>query len=116
MRPGKCNGVWVRRYADVESRTLCGRRPPYVKYLSAMPGWDNTPRRGDRGYAIVESSPAAFTRYFRRVVNLTLQREELRKQGFIFLNAWNEWGEGAHLEPDEKHGYANLEAIRNVLN
>jgi hypothetical protein len=36
-------------------------------------------------------------------------------ENFIWLNAWNEWAEGAYVEPDEKHGHAYLEAIRGQL-
>ena len=114
--PARFNGVWVRRYSDIVSRIVNARCPDYVRYLSVMPGWDNTPRRQERGYAIIGANPGAFKSFFRMAVRLTLQREELRRNGFVFINAWNEWGEGAHLEPDEKFGYGNLEAVYGVLN
>ena len=34
---------------------------------------------------------------------------------FLFINAWNEWGEGAHLEPDENNRFGYLENLREAL-
>lgn len=74
----------------------------------AFPSWDNTPRKGKDGIVFYKSSPKKFKKYFE------LQVEHLNneyKPEYIFINAWNEWGEGAHLEPDELNGFGYLEAI-----
>ncbi len=78
----------------------------------AFVDWDNTPRRSGRGTVYFGASPQKFKRYFRQLV---LNTRKYYKQDKIFVFAWNEWGEGGYLEPDEKFGYGYLEAIRDVL-
>lgn len=79
-----------------------------------MPGafvdWDNTPRNR-YGIEYDGFTIERFREYFERLV----ARAHREKKPMIFINAWNEWGEGAFLEPDEKYGYRKLEAIRDAL-
>jgi hypothetical protein len=80
----------------------------------AFPAWDNSPRRGSKGSTIVKgSSPEKFEKYLLKL--LSSKRENVSKD-FIIINAWNEWGEGAVLEPSEKFQYQYLEAVRNAVN
>lgn len=83
------------------------------EYYGAFVNYDDTPRRGAFGAKIVKgASPAKFEKYFSELVNIsTTQNKE-----FIFLTAWNEWGEGAYLEPDTLNEYAYLDAIKRVMN
>ena len=74
------------------------------------PCWDNTPRRGTKGSVYTKDQPKEFERTLRAIVSLYGDNDNV----FLYINAWNEWGEGCHLEPDNKHGYAYLEAIKNV--
>lgn len=82
------------------------------EYRTLFVDYDDTPRRGSRGVVTFGAGPGRFERYLQE--GLSLARKE--GNGFFFLNAWNEWGEGNYLEPDEANGYAYLEAIRNARN
>ncbi|MDO4467512.1 MAG: glycoside hydrolase family 99-like domain-containing protein [Bacillota bacterium] len=79
-------------------------------FLGCFTGWDNTPRRNEGGTIAQDASPALFEHYLR----IQIQRSEAFGNSFLFVNAWNEWAEGAYLEPDTKYGYAYLEAVRNA--
>ena len=58
------------------------------------------------------ASPEKFQRYLSKQITRAKKSHGCE---FIFVNAWNEWAEGTYLEPDKKHGYAYLEAVRNAL-
>lgn len=79
---------------------------------SAMVDWDNTPRRKSSGWCYVGQSAEKFKRYFRVLLDKVKQEYKTDK---IFVFAWNEWAEGGYLEPDEKNGYAYLDAIKESL-
>lgn len=78
----------------------------------AMVDWDNTPRRGERGWVAEGASPAKFRAYFEEMLQRT---RSIYHKDFMFAFAWNEWAEGGYLEPDERFGYGYLEAIRDSL-
>lgn len=78
-------------------------------FLGFFTGWDNSPRIGERVKIIYENNaPEVVAHYFR----IQYQRSIDLENDFLFINAWNEWGEGAILEPDEKYQYGYLEAIK----
>ena len=77
-------------------------------YYGGFVGYDDTPRRGKSGTVVEGSSPKLFQDYLSQLIakNSSVGNE------YVFLNAWNEWGEGMHLEPDTKNGYSYLEAVK----
>lgn len=72
--------------------------------------WDNTPRNR-HGVMHFGFSIEKFQIYMERLV----ARAKKENKPMLFLNAWNEWGEGAFLEPDQKYGYQKLEAVKRAL-
>lgn len=85
--------------------------------LTTFPGafvdWDNTSRYKKRATIFRGATPEGFAGWFGKLVDSMPQRG--LPEDFIFLNAWNEWSEGAYLEPDERYGYRYLEAVKKVL-
>lgn len=85
--------------------------------LTTFPGafadWDNTPRYKNRATIFRGASPEGFGKWLARLVDGMPQRN--LPEDFIFLNAWNEWAEGAYLEPDERYGYRYLEVVKQVM-
>lgn len=82
-------------------------------FPGAFVSWDNTPRLGDRGQSTIGASPQKFEWYLSRQIK---RAKTLYNSEFLFINAWNEWAEGAFLEPDQHYGFQYLEAVKNALN
>lgn len=86
----------------------------YKRYPSLCPSWDNSPRRvNGHFFAFTHNTPDAFKKWFEYVY--TSFRPFSEEENFIFINAWNEWAEGNHLEPDLKNGTGFLQAIKEVI-
>lgn len=78
----------------------------------AFVDWDNTPRKGVRGMVADGASPDKFEKYLTEQIQ---RAREIYKKDMLFVFSWNEWAEGGYLEPDEKNGYAYLEAVKAAL-
>ncbi|MEI8047716.1 MAG: glycoside hydrolase family 99-like domain-containing protein, partial [Bacteroidota bacterium] len=89
--------------------------PDFKLFRGVCPSWDNTPRRKSDSHIFVNSHPDDFQKWVYNAAKDTITRFENPDERLIFVNAWNEWAEGAHLEPDEKYGYAYLQNIYDVL-
>ncbi len=77
-------------------------------FPGTFPQWDNTPRTGWMGLSYINTSPGIFKKHIEKLFDKYAERE------FLYINAWNEWGEGAYLEPDTDNKYMYLERIKEV--
>ncbi len=88
--------------------------PPFRRFFGVTPMWDNSPRRSVNANIYTGSTPERYERWLRHAVARTLKAHR-GDERLVFINAWNEWAEGCHLEPDMKWGRAYLEATRRAL-
>jgi hypothetical protein len=104
------NGVFA--YEEVAEAYAHRPAPPWVRYSCVLPGWDNSPRQPDgQAFTLHGSDPATYERWLTR----SLERAAADGREVVFVNAWNEWAEGAHLEPDQRFGRRYLEATRSAV-
>lgn len=95
--------------------------PTYPRIPCVCPGWDNSPRRKTGAAIFVGSTPELYEHWLREIVNRETARlgpnggSGLLPESLVFINAWNEWAEGNHLEPCQKWGRVYLEATRRAL-
>jgi lipopolysaccharide biosynthesis protein len=82
-------------------------------FRCAFPNWDNSARKPGAGYIMYGMSPSVFQEWLFLISKNTYQ--DTAGRPWIFINAWNEWGEGAYLEPDRKLGFKNLNAVARVV-
>ncbi len=98
----------VHSYSRIQRRYMRRRQSGVVRHPGVIPRWDNTPRRRGAATIYVGASPAKYSEWL-----TWARRTEYAargSEGLVFVNAWNEWAEGAYLEPDELHGMSYLEA------
>ena len=82
-------------------------------YPTLLPQWDRTPRAGLKTEIVTGTSPEKFQHYTEQAIRLIANKQP--EHQILFLKAWNEWGEGDYVEPDEKFGHGWLQAIRNAI-
>jgi lipopolysaccharide biosynthesis protein len=85
----------------------------YLRYPCVTPMWDNSARRTEWAGILIDSTPALYEEW----LSTTIQKfvPPAPDENFVFINAWNEWAEGNHLEPCQRWGHAYLKATRAVL-
>lgn len=101
-------------YDYIWNKIIC-RNPKITEipiFPGAFPSWDNSPRKGNKSIIFKGSTPEKFKKYFSEQIDHV---KKVYNSEYIFINAWNEWGEGAYLEPDEQYGYGYLEALKAAI-
>jgi len=104
---------YVYDYAFLVERMLRKRPPSYKRFPCVTPGWDNTPRRRDHAFIFKDSTPELYERWLGSVLDRSISPDS--EENLVFINAWNEWGEGCHLEPCQRWGPAYFEATRRAV-
>jgi lipopolysaccharide biosynthesis protein len=85
----------------------------YKRFPSVTPMWDNTARRGKKAFLFKNPTPQKYAEWLQ--YHLQNFKPYSKEENFVFINAWNEWAEGNHLEPCQKWGRAYLEATKEAL-
>jgi 2-polyprenyl-3-methyl-5-hydroxy-6-metoxy-1,4-benzoquinol methylase len=82
-------------------------------FRTVVPSWDNTARKQEQAFLLVDANPENYERWLNEAASKTIAEREPNER-LIFINAWNEWAEGCHLEPDLRFGKGFLEATHRV--
>ena len=104
-------GVRCFEYNDIWNEILTSKAlVNYKTYWCGVTGYDDTPRRGRNGECVLNNTPSTFQKNMVKLIHKSMAAgNEL-----LFINAWNEWGEGMYMEPDERHRFAFLEALHEA--
>ncbi len=104
----------VYDYKELIEISKSFKKPDYTKFRSLCPGWDNEARKPGKGTTFHFASPKLYQAWLEDLCRYTEENFK-DSERFVFINAWNEWGEGAYLEPDQKFGYGYLDATYQAL-
>jgi lipopolysaccharide biosynthesis protein len=109
----RMRGVFRYNYEKIVKAAIA--RPSADRRLipAVFPSWDNSPRRRTNVTVIQNDDATLYGRWLSDAVKRTSALPEAER--LVFINAWNEWGEGCHLEPDIRNGHRFLDATRRVV-
>jgi hypothetical protein len=103
----------VVEYADLAQSYVDEVYPHPNVFRTVCPSWDQTARVGPRAFIVVNGTPANYEYWLKESMRRTAE-DVPGQQRFVFINAWNEWAEGCHLEPDRRYQRQFLEATLRV--
>ncbi|MGC2780251.1 MAG: glycoside hydrolase family 99-like domain-containing protein, partial [Bradyrhizobium sp.] len=108
----------VIEYDDFVRVSLEEKELPYDLIKTAVPSWDNESRRPNRGFSLELSTPKKFEAWMTGLADRALTGRKIggrNGRSIVAVNAWNEWAEGAYLEPDVHFGAAYLNAAARAI-
>lgn len=111
LNPSFAGSIWdLSNYVET-----CYEQIDELKtFKCVFPSWDNTARKPNNPSIFVGTGPKTYAKWLKKSIDYTKKHLDSKEQ-IIFINAWNEWAEGAHLEPDRKYGYAYLQETANAI-
>jgi O-antigen biosynthesis protein len=105
----------IYEYRDLVTASQSDRPAGYVRLPCVAPMWDNDARQPGTGVVFANSSPALYGEWLERACQDALEQPSSVEKSVVFINAWNDWAQGAHLEPDRHFGYAYLQATADAV-
>ena len=93
---------------------MINKKIDYKCFRTVFASWDNTPRRKINSIAFNNTHPITFEYFLKRTIDYTIKNFDSEER-LLFINAWNEWGEGCHIEPDKLNGFKHLESCSKLL-
>ena len=103
----------VHDYSRLASARSFDGNAQHPVFRTVLPGWDDEPANPGAGRCFAGASPEVYAGWLHAAGKLTIQKRDAER--ILFVHAWNDWANGAHLEPDRHFGYAYLHATANAL-
>ena len=104
---------YLFEYKDVMKQFLDVEEDSQEFFIpNLIPNFDHSPRSGVYGFILNNSTPELFQQHAKDVLNVVKNK----KNKFVMLRSWNEWGEGNYMEPDLKYGRGYINALREAIN
>ena len=103
----------IHDYGSITSKHDHSTNSSVTRFEAVIPSWDTEALKPEAGTSFPGASPENYARWLTQAVDSTAKKRS--DEQLIFINAWNAWSEGAHMEPDQRHGYGYLHATATVL-
>ena len=100
-------------YDTLATTMMCKKNSDYLRFPGVTPCWDNSARRKNANI-FINSTPDKYEEWLANAIHKVCTYDT-RSPKLLFVNAWNEWAEGNHLEPDQKWGHAYLQATLSAM-
>ena len=103
-------------YSQVVNNACKKQEPAYKLFRTSMLSWDNTARKQNNSHIFANFSLLKYKQWFSSLASNVYNNDKYGDdEKLVFVNAWNEWAEGTHLEADRKFGYGYLESTYDVI-
>ena len=104
----------VVQFSSIAQSFLDRDYPNQRVFKTVFPSWDNSARTKERSLVVLNGVPDNYEYWLSSTIDKTMVDDVGEK--IVFVNAWNEWAEGCHLEPDRWFGHGFLQATLNAKN